>query len=263
MSKKMTGKEIRYWMPSGPRTDEDFMAGDDAKIFVIGCEILAHLALTFDWVQVIDLDTIGIDNSNHVGKSKAIVAAEFIMNRVPGVLVAPTRMRLLSPIEPTYLDSLEARRWINATLVNLVDPENPESLKPLIDGRSRSKLAGYKGQARVILPTITSCYECSLDMLNNPTAFPICTIANMPRLPEHCIEWALVLQWPRVHGDKKMDTDNPDDISWLYAVASVQAKEFKIEGVTWSLTQGVVKNIIPAIASTNAIIASTLLSLFL
>ena len=32
------------------------------------------------------------------------------------------------------LDSIEARRWINATLVNLVDPENPESLKPLIDG---------------------------------------------------------------------------------------------------------------------------------
>lgn len=32
------------------------------------------------------------------------------------------------------LDSIEARRWMNATLVNLVDPENPESLKPLIDG---------------------------------------------------------------------------------------------------------------------------------
>jgi molybdopterin/thiamine biosynthesis adenylyltransferase len=32
------------------------------------------------------------------------------------------------------LDSVEARRWINATLVNLVDPENPESFKPLIDG---------------------------------------------------------------------------------------------------------------------------------
>jgi hypothetical protein len=32
------------------------------------------------------------------------------------------------------LDSVEARRWMNATLVNLVDPENPESLKPLIDG---------------------------------------------------------------------------------------------------------------------------------
>lgn len=32
------------------------------------------------------------------------------------------------------LDSIEARRWINSTLVNLVDEENPESLKPLIDG---------------------------------------------------------------------------------------------------------------------------------
>ena len=37
-------------------------------------------------------------------------------------------------------------------------------------------------------------------MLNKPTAFPICTIANTPRLPEHCIEWASVLEWPRVQG---------------------------------------------------------------
>jgi NEDD8-activating enzyme E1 len=113
------------------------------------------------------------------------------------------------------LDSVEARRWINATLVNMVDPENPESLKPLIDGGTEGVdqihipqvlinpyNLGFKGQARVILPTITSCYECSLDMLNKPTAFPICTIANTPRLPEHCIEWASVLEWPRVHGGK-------------------------------------------------------------
>jgi len=142
---------------------------------------------------------------------------------------------------------------MNATLVNLVDPENPESLKPLIDGGTE----GFKGQARVILPTITSCYECSLDMLNKPTAFPICTIANTPRLPEHCIEWASVLEWPRIYGDKKMDTDDPEHIGWLYTIAAARAKEFNIEGVTWSLTQGVVKNIIPAIASTNAIIAAS------
>lgn len=116
---------------------------------------------------------------------------------------------------------------------------------------------GFKGQARVILPTFSSCYECSLDMLNKPTAFPICTIANTPRLPEHCIEWASVLEWPRVWKDKKMDTDDPEHIGWLYNIAAARAKEFNIEGVTWSLTQGVVKNIIPAIASTNAIIAAS------
>lgn len=37
------------------------------------------------------------------------------------------------------LDSIEARRWINSQLVELFDEENPDSLKPLIDGGTEGK----------------------------------------------------------------------------------------------------------------------------
>ncbi|KAK4701934.1 NEDD8-activating enzyme E1, partial [Phenoliferia sp. Uapishka_3] len=269
---------------SGPFVDPDsFTPGDtvksflrqDCKILVIGagglgCEILANLAmLGFTKIDVIDMDTIDVSNLNRqflfrpkdVGKPKATVAAEFIMNRVPGCVVTPYHGKIQDKDDDYYmqfnivicgLDSVDARRWMSATLVNLVDPEIPESLKPLIDGGTE----GFKGQARVMLPTITSCYECSLDMLTPPTAFPICTIANTPRLPEHCIEWASILEWPRVFKDKKVDNDDPEHIQWLFDVARERAEKYKIEGVTWSLTQGVVKRIIPAIASTNAIVSA-------
>ena len=267
----------------GPSTDDAFQAGAPVKHFLrtqskilvigaggLGCEILSNLALSgFHDIHIIDMDTIDVSNLNRqflfrekdVGRSKAQVAAEFVQRRVPGVRITPYYGKIQDKDESYYkqfniiicgLDSVEARRWINATLVNMVDDEDPESLKPLIDGGTE----GFKGQARVILPTITSCYECSLDMLNKQTTYPICTIANTPRLPEHCIEWASVLEWPRIFGDKKLDNDNPDHIAWLYDQASTRAASFGITGVTWNLTQGVVKNIIPAIASTNAIIAA-------
>ncbi|KAI5801616.1 hypothetical protein DFH27DRAFT_63006 [Peziza echinospora] len=237
----------------------------------LGCEILKNLALSgFRDIHVIDMDTIDISNLNRqflfrqedVGKPKAEVAAAFVMKRVKGVTITPYYGAIQDKGEDYYmqfnmvvcgLDSVEARRWINATLVDMVDMENPESLKPLIDGGTE----GFKGQSRVILPTITSCYECSLDMLTPPTAVPLCTLASIPRQPAHCIEWASILEWPRIMGDKKMDTDDPVHIQWLYEKALERAREFNIPGVTYTMTQGVVKNIIPAIASTNAIIAAS------
>ena len=49
--------------------------------------------------------------------------------------------------------------------------------------------------------------------------------------------------------------DNPDHVNWLFQASSKKAEQNNIQGVTYELVQGVIKNIIPAIASTNAIIA--------
>ena len=56
-----------------------------------------------------------------------------------------------------------------------------------------------------------------------------------------------------------IDGDNPDHVSWLLQQAEQRAAQYNITGVTYRLTQGVVKRIIPAVASSNAVIAGRLL----
>ncbi|KAJ2008688.1 NEDD8 activating enzyme [Coemansia thaxteri] len=246
-----------------------------AKVLVIGagglgCEILKNLAMSgFNDIHVIDMDTIDISNLNRqflfrkddVGKPKAEVAAAFIKRRSPQVNITPHFKRIQEMSEDFYLsftlivcglDSIEARRWINALICGLVEERGFEGFKPIVDGGTE----GLRGNARVILPTVNACLDCGLDLYGKKTAYPICTIANTPRLPEHCIEWASVLEWPRVFPDKKLDGDSPDDINWVVEKASARAAEFNIGQISYSLAQGVVKNIIPAIASTNAIVAA-------
>ena len=101
-------------------------------------------------------DTIDVSNLNRqflfrqadVGSSKAEVAARFVMQRVKGVKITPYCGKIQDKDEDYYmqfnlvvcgLDSIEARRWINATLVGMVDEENPDSLKPLIDGGTEGR----------------------------------------------------------------------------------------------------------------------------
>lgn len=107
------------------------------------------------------IDTIDISNLNRqflfrqadIGKPKAEVAAAFVQKRVKGVKITPYVGKIQDKDEDYYmqfkiiicgLDSIEARRWINATLISMVDMEDPESLKPLVDG-------GTEGVGTIIL----------------------------------------------------------------------------------------------------------------
>ncbi|KAJ1987226.1 NEDD8 activating enzyme [Dimargaris cristalligena] len=177
----------------------------------LGCEILKDLALSgFRDISVIDMDTIDVSNLNRqflfrpkdVGQSKAYTAAAFVTERIDDVKVTPYHCKIQDKDWDFYskfqivicgLDSVEARRWMNAFLIDMADFDDPDSIIPLVDGGTE---------------------------------------------------------------DEVLDTDNPVHLQWVYKQALARASTFQIPGVTYMLTQGVVKNIIPAIASTNAIIAA-------
>jgi len=265
----------------------------------LGCEILKNLALSgVKNIEVVDMDTIDVSNLNRqflfrekdVKAGKAATAAAFVMKRVPGVTIKAHNCRIQKFTPEDFkrfnvvisgLDNLEARRWLNKTLCDLVDMDeetgqpDPSSIIPFIDGGTE----GFDGQARVFVPRLSACFECSMAVNTPPRGFPVCTIASVPRLPEHCVAYAKDLLWPLLKTFKsctdytlfkkedkpeeplfEIDTDDLDHMSWLFFRAAERAKEFNIRGVTLKLTQQVVKNIIPAIASTNALISAAVCS---
>lgn len=279
----------RLLLRSGNLVGADFEPGpelreslqNDIRVLVIGagglgCELLKDLALSgFGNIDVIDMDTIDVSNLNRqflfrmqdVGKPKAMVAADRVMQRVKGVKVVPHFGRIEEKNDEFYqqfqiialgLDSLEARSYINSVVCSFLEYNADGSPKistiiPMVDGGTE----GFKGHARVILPGITPCFYCTLWLFPPQITYPLCTLAETPRSPAHCIEYVHLIQWGEERPGESFDADNPEHMKWIYEQALKRAELFNINGVTYSLTQGVVKNIIPAIASTNAIVAAS------
>eukprot|EP01139_Manchomonas_bermudensis_P006251 Amastigsp_a176762_80.p1 type:complete len:430 gc:universal Amastigsp_a176762_80:1308-19(-) len=274
-------------MRSGNLTTEGFNPCEEARewfrtecrILVIGagglgCELLKNLALLgFGNIDVVDMDTIDVSNLNRqflfrasdVGRSKAEVAAAFVNARVRGANVTAHNAKIQDMSDEFYsqfnlvisgLDSVDARRWLNAKLASLVQFDDdgeiePGTRIPLIDGGTE----GFKGQARVFLPFSGACFECAISAFPPQIRVPACTIASKPRKPEHCVLYAMETLWPAAF-DRPIDKDAICDVSWVMERAIERGAEFGIGGIDYQLTQGVMKNIIPAIASTNAVVAA-------
>ncbi len=241
----------------------------------LGCEILKDLALSgFHEIHIIDLDKIDISNLNRqflfrmndVGRYKSDVAAEYVNKRVKRCKVVPHIGKIQDMPLGFYekfnifvagLDNIEARQYLNLLahlLVEFDEAQNPkaETVRALIDGGTE----GFRGQARVIWPYKSACFECTMDSLTPQTKYNLCTITNTPRKPEHCISYAYLIKWGESFPDRKVDTDSKEDMMWIFEQANERALQYGIPGVNYNLTIGVVKNIIPAIASTNALIAA-------
>jgi len=269
---------------------------EECRVLVIGagglgCELLKDLALVgFCHIDVIDMDTIDYSNLNRqflfrvgdVGQSKAKVAANFVNNRIFGASVKPHHAKIEDFNDDFYrdfhivvsgLDNVNARRWLNIELVNQAvrvrndnDDDDDDDNKPVewkkdtlitcINGGTE----GWKGECRVMTPHKTPCFECLVELFpKDPFNFPMCTTADKPRSPEHCIVHAMNKVWPDKFGDeKKIEGDNDEHIKFIMEAAKAHAQKFSLDhqAVTYRLTQGVVKRIIPAIASTNACVSA-------
>uniref|UniRef100_A0A8C7N7J3 SUMO-activating enzyme subunit 2 n=1 Tax=Oncorhynchus kisutch TaxID=8019 RepID=A0A8C7N7J3_ONCKI len=165
----------------------------------IGCELLKNVVLTgFKNIEVIDLDIIDVSNLNrqflfqkkHVGKSKAQVAKESVLQFCPTANITAYHDSIMNPdynveffrnfmLVMNALDNRVARNHVNRMCL--------AADIPLIE----SGTAGYLGQVTVIKKGLTECYECQ----PKPTqkTFPGCTIRNTPSEPIHCIVWAKYL----------------------------------------------------------------------
>lgn len=145
-----------------------------AKVLVVGAgalgnEILKNLALLgFERIVVVDLDCIEASNLSRgvlyrpedIGRPKAETAAAAVRGLYDRAVVQPLRANILFDIGLGLfdwadlilagLDNREARLWISRCAWKIG--------RPWFDGA----IEGLNGVARVFLPGVPPCYECTL-----------------------------------------------------------------------------------------------------
>ena len=163
-----------------------------------------------------DLDTIEVSNLNrqflfrrrHVGRSKAEVARESVLQFAgAGVQIAAHQGNVKDAafnveyfkgfdIVLNGLDNLEARMHVNRLCL--------AAEVPLVE----SGTAGYLGQCTVHVKGKTECFECTEKP--KPKKFPVCTLRNTPDKPIHCVVWAKEMLLARLFGPREASTDIDD-----------------------------------------------------
>eukprot|EP01068_Selenidium_serpulae_P008067 Selendium_serpulae@DN4881_c0_g1_i3.p3 len=91
---------------------------------------------------------------------------------------------------------------------------------------------------------------------NEFSRIPLCTLSNRPRQSEHCIVYAMTVAWPEAFPDREPDMENREDTDWLHSKALAKAAEFNLPSFDKRKTEGVLKRIMPAVASTNSLISA-------
>ncbi|CCD22671.1 NEDD8-activating protein UBA3 NDAI_0A05160 [Naumovozyma dairenensis CBS 421] len=258
----------------------------DLKVLILGagglgCEILKNLTMMqVKEIHIVDMDTIELSNLNRqflfsdddIGKSKSITAAKYIneehhYKKRRGVNVIPYHQDLTTfPIEffkqfdfvISGLDSIIPRRFINEKLIEITRETGFETCIPLIDGGTE----GFKGHVKTIIPGITACWECSIDTLpTSQDTVPMCTIANNPRSLEHIIEYVISKRSENEmeEGQKgEIEESSEVVIDTILKKCYERARMFNIDTIRLNKEYllGILKEIIPAVSSTNAMIAA-------
>ena len=260
----------------------------------LGCELLKNLALSgVKNIHVIDADTIDITNLNRqflfrkkdVGDSKASCAAAFVKRVVPDVNISIDKCFIQNiPNKDTFykqfdlvvcgLDNLKARKWMSDRLMQNVSfgacvetggaKLDKKSCVPMIDGGTE----GFKGQTHLVVPYQNASFsERVKEYFPERKGVASCTIATNPRKPAHCVIYAKTKLWPK-YAQKMVETgmwskvrdpdsDSRKDMTWIAQKANEHSKKYNLGEITYDFTMGVVKNIIPAIPCSNAMVAAS------